>query len=433
MQGNQTEKYTLLYGRLSNEDKREGTSLSIQHQEEMLRDYAAKQGFSNVLFLYDDGISGTKTNRPGFQRVLAMIREGQAATLIVTDLTRLYRNQSEANNLLEIVFPALGVRFIAITNNYDSATNTESDEDLAMFSNLFNEWYPRQTSRKINAVIQHKAEKGVRIASIPPYGYQKDPADRFKIIPDPEAAEQVRYIFNLCASGMGPEQIAKRLEQERILVPTEYAYRKFGRNHSSRNPDFPYRWSGSSVADILENPDYIGIQTSCKTHKPSYKSDLVVEVPEEKRYKVENAHEPIIDRELWDIVQWVRENKRRPTKLGEMDMLAGMVQCADCGSTHYLCRCGSWDESQYSYLCGRYHRHKETCTPHTVKALYLRETVLKAIQRLRCGAKRPGSLYLPSDGEEIRAVEKGAGGKAEGAGTGEKPASRAGQPDSRHL
>lgn len=167
-QGNQTEKYTLLYGRLSNEDKREGTSLSIQHQEEMLRDYAAKQGFCNPLFLYDDGVSGTKTNRPGFQRVLAMIREGQAATLIVTDLTRLYRNQSEANNLLEIVFPALGVRFIAITNNYDSATNTESDEDLAMFSNLFNEWYPRQTSRKINAVIQHKAEKGVRIASIPP-------------------------------------------------------------------------------------------------------------------------------------------------------------------------------------------------------------------------------------------------------------------------
>ena len=164
----QTEKYTLLYGRLSNEDSREGTSLSIQHQEEMLRDYAAKQGFCNPLFLYDDGVSGTKTNRPGFQKVLAMIREGQAATLIVTDLTRLYRNQSEANNLLEIVFPALGVRFIAITNNYDSATNTESDEDLAMFSNLFNEWYSRQTSRKINAVIQHKAEKGVRIASISP-------------------------------------------------------------------------------------------------------------------------------------------------------------------------------------------------------------------------------------------------------------------------
>ena len=186
MQGNQTEKYTLLYGRLSNEDKREGTSLSIQHQEEMLRDYAEKHGFRNPLFLYDDGVSGTKTNRPGFQKVLAMIREGQAATLIVTDLPRLYRNQSEANNLLEIVFPALGVRFIAITNNYDSATNTESDEDLAMFSNLFNEWYPRQTSRKINAVIQHKAEKGVRIASIPPYGYQKAPVDKFKIIPDPE-------------------------------------------------------------------------------------------------------------------------------------------------------------------------------------------------------------------------------------------------------
>ncbi len=155
----------------------------------MLRDYAAKNGFQNPMFLFDDGVSGTKTNRPGFQKVLALIRKEQAAALIVTDLTCLCRNQSEANNLLEIVFPALGVRFIAIINNYDSATNTESDEDLAMFSNLFNEWYPRRTSRKINAVIQHKAEKGVRIASIPPYGYQKDPADKFKIIPDPEAAE----------------------------------------------------------------------------------------------------------------------------------------------------------------------------------------------------------------------------------------------------
>lgn len=201
----------------------------------------------------------------------------------------------------------------------------------------------------------------------PPYGYQKDPADRFKIIPDPEAAEQVRHIFRLCASGMGPEQIAKRLQREKVLVPTEYAYRKFGRNHSSRNSDFPYRWQDSTIARILENPDYIGVQVSCKTHKPSYKSDLVVEVPEEERYRVENAHEPIINRELWDIVQRVRDNKRRPTKLGEMDMLAGMVQCADCGSTHYLCRCGGWDESKYTYVCGKYHRHKEECTSHTVK------------------------------------------------------------------
>lgn len=387
MQGNQTEKNTILYGRLSNEDKREGTSLSIQHQEDMLRDYAAKNGFSNPLFLYDDGVSGTKTNRPGFQKVLELVRERKAATLIVTDLTRLYRNQSEANNLLEVVFPALGVRFIAITNNYDSDTNTESDEDLAMFSNLFNEFYPRQTSRKINAVIQHKAKKGVRIASIPPYGYQKNPKDKFKIIRDPEAAEYVRRIFSLCASGLGPQQIAKRMEREKVLVPSEYAYRKFERNHPSRNPDFPYRWRENTVAHILENPDYIGVQVSCKTHKPSYKSDLVVEVPEEERYRVENAHEPIIDTELWEIVQRVRANKRRPTKMGEMDMLAGLVQCADCGSTHYLCRCGSWNEDKYTYVCGKYHKHKEDCTPHTIKAVYLRETVLAAIQGV-CAAVR---------------------------------------------
>lgn len=425
MQGNQLDKYTLLYVRLSNEDKREGTSLSIQHQEEMLQDYAEKQGFRNLLFQYDDGVSGTKTNRPGLQKVLAMIREGQAATLIVTDLTRLYRNQSEANNLLEIVFPALGVRFIAMTNGYDSATNTESDEDLTMFSNLFNEWYPRQTSRKINAVIQHKAEKGVRIAIIPPYGYQKDPADRFKIIPDPEAAEKVRYIFRLCASGMGPEQIAKHLQWEWVLVPTEYAYRKFGHYHSSRNPDFPFRWPNSTVARILENTDYIGIQVSCKTHKPSYKSDLVVEVPEEERYRVKNAHEPIIDRGVWDIVQRVRTNKLRPTKLGEMDMLAGMVQCADSGSTRYLCRRGSWDESKYAYVCGRYHRYKEECTPPTVKSPEPAGSCFESdTDRRTNGKSRQGSFYSPFDSQAIRPVKKGTDGQAEGTGAGKETAYR---------
>lgn len=194
----------MLYGWLSNEDSREGASLSIQHQEEKLRDYAEKQGFCNPLFLYDDSVSGTKTNRPGFQRVLAMIREGQAATLIVTDLTRLHRNQSEANNLLEIVFPALGVRFIAITNNYDSATNTESDEDLAMFSNLFNEWYLRQTSRKINAVIQHKAEKGVRIASIPPLWLPKRPGGQVQNHSRP--------------GGVGKDACANRIRLSQVLT-----------------------------------------------------------------------------------------------------------------------------------------------------------------------------------------------------------------------
>ena len=229
----------------------------------------------------------------------------------------------------------------------------------------------------------------------------------------------MRYIFRLCAAGMGPEQIAKRLERERVLVPTEYAYRKFGRSHSSRNPDFPYRWSDSSIAHILENMDYIGVQVSCKTHKPSYKSDLVVEVPEEERYTVENAHEPIIDRELWDIVQRVRENKRRPTKLGKMDMLAGMVQCADCGSTHYLCRCGSWDESKYTYVCGKYHRHKEECTPHTVKGPAPAGSCFTSdTDRRTNGTSRPGSLHRPFDSQTIRPVEKGTDSQAEGTGAG---------------
>lgn len=142
-------------------------------------------------------------------------------------------------------------------------------------------------------------------------------------------------------------------------------------------------------------------------HKPSYKSDLVVEVPEEERYRVENVHEPIINRELWDIVRRVRTNKRRPTNLGEMDMLAGMVQCANCGSTHYLCRCGSWDESKYTYVCGKYYRHKEECTPHTVKALHLREAFI---------------FHLTA--KQIRPVEKGIDVQAKGTGAGKKTACR---------
>lgn len=134
---------------------------------------------------------------------------------------------------------------------------------------------------------------------------------------------------------------------------------------------------------------------SCKTHKLSYKSDLVVEVPEEERYRVENAHEPIIDRELWDIVQRVRTNKRHPTKLGKMDMLAGMVQCADCGNTHYLCRCGSWDESKYTYVCGKYHKHKEECTPHIVKPCTCGKLFYKRYRPLYKRHKPTGKLSSP--------------------------------------
>ena len=382
MTGNQEEKLTILYARLSEEDARAGRSVSIENQEGMLRAHAEKLQLHNVLFLYDDGITGTTDNRPSFQQALRLIFSGEADVLMVTDLSRLSRNQSFSNDLMEVTLPSLKVRLISINEGYDSATNTPADDDLAMFLNLFNEYYPRMTSRKINAVNLMKAEAGVRIATIPPYGYQKDPENKFKIIPDPVAAEVVQRIFAMCVSGLGTKQIANRLKAEKILVPTEYAFRAFKRNHPWRNPERPYDWSDGTVSKILENSDYIGVQISCKTHKVSYKSNLVVPVLEENQYRVEDAHEPIIDRETWEIVQRIRDQKRRPVKMGEADLLSGMVFCADCGHVFHLHRSRDWDEIKYTNVCGTYHNHKDECTPHTIKALHLRQLALAAIQEV---------------------------------------------------
>lgn len=382
MTGNQEEKYKILYARLSEEDAKAGRSVSIENQQGMLRAHAEKLQMHNLLFLYDDGITGTTDDRPAFQQALQMIFNGEADVLIVTDLSRLSRNQSFANNLMEVTLPSFKVRLISINEGYDSATNTPADEDLAMFLNLFNEYYPRMTSRKINAVIQMKAEAGVRIATIPPYGYQKDPENQFKIIPDPEAAEVVRRIFAMCVSGMGTQRIANRLKEEKILVPAEYASRTFQRDHPWRNPERPYDWSDGTVSRILENEEYTGVQISCRTHKVSYKSDTVVPVPQEAQYRVEDAHEAIIDRETWKIVQRIRAHKHRPVKLGEADLLSGMVFCADCGHVLRISRCGSWDESRYTYVCGTYSGHREECTPHTIKAMHLRQLALDAIREV---------------------------------------------------
>ena len=352
MQGEFQGKCTVLYARLSDEDERAGTSLSIQNQEMMLRAHAQENHFTNILFLYDDGITGVKTKRPGFQKLLSMIQEDKVGILIVTDLSRLYRNQSEANYMMEILFPSMGIRFIALSERYDSKTNGPSEEDMAMFYNFINECYPRQISRKVNAVIQSRAKNGVRISTRPPYGYMKDPEDRLKIVPDPEAAKIVRYIFDLCISGLSPEQIAVRLEKEQVLVPAQYAFCKFGRSHSCRNPNRPYQWSDGTVAHILENEDYIGVQISCKTHRMSYKSDITLTVPEKDQYRVENAHEPIIDREVWDAVQSIRLHKRGQTKwekwtsyLARYTALTAATPtisaAADCGRSPSISMCAA--------------------------------------------------------------------------------------------
>ena len=226
-----------------------------------------------------------------------------------------------------------GVRYIAINDNVD--TDSSESNDLMPFKNLFNEWFIRDTSRKIRAVLKAKAERGERLGTRTPYGYRKDP-DTKKLIVDEEAAAIVRRIFAMCASGSGPSQIARILKKEQILTPTMYAYTRFGMNHTCLDTAHPYNWSDSAIANLLENEIYLGNTVNMKYSTKSYKDKRRVEHPREECMVFENTHPALITREVWDMVQRVRKNKRRLTKMEEQNKYSGLVFCADCGSNMVL-------------------------------------------------------------------------------------------------
>lgn len=387
----QNEKITALYCRLSQEDELAGESGSIQHQKQILREYAEKNGFPNPKVWADDGYSGVSFDRPGYNEMMAEVEAGNVSTIIVKDHSRLGRNRLVMGYLIEEKLPDYGVRYIAINDAVD--TDKGVDESLAI-RDLFNEWHARDTSKKIKAVKMAAAKRGERIGSKPPYGYQKDPNDPKRIIPNEDTAPIVRRIFALCAGGLGPSKIARILREEQVLTPTSYAYRTEGTNHIFLNTDKPYGWSQKTVSGILEHEEYIGTTVNCRSYIPSFKSKKSKDNPSEKWLRFENTHEPLIDRETWDIVQKVRQGKRRPNKMGKQDMLSGLVECEACGTKHYLCRCGSWNEEQYTYTCGRYHKHKDECTPHTIRVMALHQIVLAEIQRVTAEAKEHTEQFL---------------------------------------
>lgn len=387
----QNEKITALYCRLSQEDELAGESGSIQHQKQILREYAEKNGFLNPRMWADDGYSGVTFDRPAYNEMMAEVEAGNVSTIIVKDHSRLGRNRLVMGYLMEEKFPDYGIRYIAINDGVD--TDKGVDESLAI-RDLFNEWHARDTSKKIKAVKMAAAKRGERIGSKPPYGYQKDPNDPKRIVPNEETAPIVRHIFALCASGLGPSKIARTLQEEQVISPTVYDYRTYGTNNAALKLDQPYTWSSTSVSHILEHEEYIGTTVNCRSYIPSFKSKKSKDNSPDKWLRFENTHEPLIDRETWDIVQRVRQGKRRPNKMGEMDMLSGLVKCETCGTKHYLCRCGSWNEEQYTYTCGCYHKHKDECTPHTIKVMALHQIVLAEIQRVTAEAKENTEQFL---------------------------------------
>lgn len=370
------EKWTALYCRLSRDDDNEGDSNSIQHQKQILEKYAKDHSITNYKFYVDDGYSGTSFNRPGFQEMLADIEAGYVDCVIVKDMSRFGRNYLEVGMYTEIMFPDKDVRFIAINDGVDSARD---DNDFTPFRNIINEWYAKDTSKKIRAVFRAKGLSGKRLSTQTPYGYLK--GENGQLIEDTETAPVVRLICRLAVEGNGPGKIARILREKQIVTPGTLEFHRTGRT-SRYNPEFPYQWHESTVVNILEQKDYLGNTYNFKTTKKSYKSKKVIRNPEEKQVVFENTHVALIDQETWDLVQKARQSRRRPTKMGDMGMFSGMVYCADCGNKLHLCRTKSWDRSLDNYVCGTYKRRRGECSAHYIRSTVLETLVLDNLQKV---------------------------------------------------
>ena len=379
---NQTEKITALYCRLSQEDENKGDSNSIQNQRAILEKYAKDNGFENIQVFIDDGYSGVSFNRPDFQRLLEMMEQGKVSTLITKDLSRLGRNYIEVGNYTEMLFPRWNVRYIAVNDNYDSLYS--EGNEFAPFKNLFNEWFARDTSKKIRAVVKAKAERGERVSTQIPYGYKKDPDIKGHLLIDEETAPIVRRIFELCAQGMGPTNIGNVLSKDMVFKPTFYRYHRQGVYGTITDTDKPYGWTSETVSDILRNEVYLGHTINCRTRVISYKDKRQVDVPKSEQYRFENTHEAIIDQETWDAVQKVREGKRRRNNMGELDKYSGLLYCSDCGSKLYFVRGKSIKPSDYNFICSRYRKHigEQLCTAHRIREVALDEIILEEIRRI---------------------------------------------------
>ncbi|MEY8390619.1 DUF4368 domain-containing protein [Lachnospiraceae bacterium 45-W7] len=357
----------------SRDDGREGESNSIVNQKEYLLKYAKEHGFPNPKFYVDDGYTGTNFDRPSFKEMSADIEKGIVKTVIVKDLSRFGRNYIEVGSYSEIIYPEAGVRFIAIMDNVDTGS-LESNE-FAAFTNLFNEWYPKSTSKKVKEVKKAKGLAGEHLGA-PPYGYLRNPDDKTRWLVDEEAAAVVRRIFSLCMQGYGPTAIADMLWADKVLTPSAYKVSKgIGVSMVSENP---YNWHQSKVVEILEDVAYIGTTESFKSTRLGFKSKKRIPTAKDRRAYIENAHTPIIDREVWDKVQVIRQGKRRRNRTGSVSMFSGLLYCADCGAKLNLCVVR---EKPY-FRCAKYKgnsRNKE-CTQHYIREDALYQLVLKQLQ-----------------------------------------------------
>ncbi|MGI6315146.1 MAG: DUF4368 domain-containing protein [Christensenellales bacterium] len=379
------DKITALYCRLSRDDELQGDSNSIKNQKTILQKYADDNGFTNTEFFVDDGYSGTNFDRPDWQRLISLVEEGRIGTIIVKDMSRLGRDYLKVGYYTEVLFPGSDIRFIAINNNVDSAN--QQDSDFTPFLNIINEWYAKDTSKKIRAVFKSKGESGKPLCTNPPYGYIKDPEDKTRWIVDEEAAKVVREAFRLCMQGYGPSQIAKEFTRRRIMNPTAHA-RKNGINiPDNRGHDDDYVWRGSTIVHMLSRQEYLGHTVNFKTYRKSYKQKKQMKNDPSEWMIFKNTHEAIIEESVFEVVQRIRDGRRRLTPMGEMPLLSGMMFCADCGNKLYQVRGRGWEHEKEYFVCATYRKIKGGCSSHQIRNAVVEELLLDGIRRVTAFAR----------------------------------------------
>lgn len=375
------------YYRLSKDDEKAGESLSIENQRLILQKYVAEQGWELVDEYIDDGYSGTNFDRPEVQRLLEDAKNRRIDIIIVKDLSRFGRNYIQVGQYVDYIFPMYNIRFIALSDNVDTADTNSSGMDMMPIMNVFNEWHSANTSKKIRAVIEANARAGKYRTTFAPYGYIKGTDEKRLPVVDEPAARNVKRIFEMRASGISPKKISEAFNEEGILIPTDYRCQRDG---TTTKKQTCHLWQTDIVKQILHNPTYLGHLVQCRTTTVSYKNKKHVNRDESEQVIIRNTHEAIISQELWDkcreVEASVSQGKRN--KAGVTQPLSGLMYCADCGGKMRL----AWNNTRHkrtdprtyhreNYNCGNYSRFgKFYCTSHYIKLKDINALVLMDIR-----------------------------------------------------
>ncbi len=373
---------TALYCRLSRDDGTEGDSNSVTNQKKLLQKYSKENGFDNIKFYIDDGYTGTNFNRPGFQKMLEDIELGFISTVIVKDMSRLGRDYLQVGYYTDSYFPNHNIRFIAINDCVDSA---DGENELAPFRNVMNEMYARDISRKVRSSHRLRGNMGEPLSQ-PPYGYMKDLANKKKWVVDPEAAEVVKDIFKMAMEGKGNETIARILQEREILIPMAYWQSKGLPRGGKRTQPNPYRWAKTTISKILKQQEYCGDVINFKTYSKSFKNKTRIDNPQENWAIFKDVHEPIIDRETFEMVQELTsKTKRRAPKdeNSEKNIFFDMLYCADCGSKLWY-HTNPTNKDIHFFSCSNYKKDtRGNCeSRHYVRADAMEEIVKNELRKM---------------------------------------------------